>query len=63
MKKLILILSLLQLTMLITQSCVVLVKTDNGKHKGWYKSKAHNSPISPYHPSNSNPGKHKKNKK
>ena len=41
-------------------SCVVLVKKDNGKHKGWFKN-----PNNPHHPHSTNPagkskGKHKK---
>lgn len=38
-----------------TTSCVVLVKDDNGKHKGWFKH-SHN----PHHPNSTNPGKNKK---
>jgi hypothetical protein len=59
MKKIILILMLGQLSLLITQSCVILVKKDNGKHKGWYKT-THPSHKTPVHPSNTAPGKHKK---
>lgn len=35
-------------------SCVVLVREDNGKHKGWYKN-----PHNPHHPHSTNPGKSK----
>jgi hypothetical protein len=37
-------------------SCVVLVKEDNGKHKGWFKNS-----NNPHHPDNTNPGKSKGN--
>ncbi|MFA5819022.1 MAG: hypothetical protein WC854_07060 [Bacteroidales bacterium] len=37
-------------------SCVVLVKKDNGRHKGWYKN-----PNNPHHPYSTNPGKTKGN--
>ncbi len=40
-------------------SCAVIVKSNNGNHKGWYKN-----PNNPHHPQSSNPGisvgKHKK---
>ena len=40
------------------ESCVVLVKEDNGKHKGWYKN-----PHNPHHQFSNNfgqgKGKHK----
>ena len=29
-----------------TQSCTVLIRKDNGKHKGWYKNT--NNPHNPY---------------
>ncbi|MFL5765567.1 MAG: hypothetical protein ACJ77K_16600 [Bacteroidia bacterium] len=32
-------------------SCVVVSKTDNGKHKGWYKN-----PHNPHNPLSNNPG-------
>jgi hypothetical protein len=35
-------------------SCVVLVKKDNGKHKGWYKN-----PNNPHNPYSTNPGNSK----
>jgi len=35
-----------------TSSCVVSGKSDNGKHKGWYKN-----PNNPHHPNSTNPGK------
>jgi hypothetical protein len=37
------------------ESCVVLVKDDNGKHKGWYKN-----PKNPHHPFTNNPGHSKR---
>lgn len=37
-------------------SCVVLVKRDNGRHKGWFKH-----PQNPHNPYNSSNGKHKSN--
>ncbi|MCX6320463.1 MAG: hypothetical protein NTX93_01475 [Bacteroidia bacterium] len=37
-------------------SCVVLVKKDNGYHKGWFKN-----PNNPHHPYSTNPGKSKGN--
>jgi len=40
-----------------TTSCLVLVKKDNGKHKGWHKNS-----NNPHHPNSSNPG-HSKGKK
>jgi hypothetical protein len=33
-------------------SCVVVAKSDNGKHKGWYKN-----PNNPHNPNSMNPGK------
>lgn len=33
-------------------SCVVVAKSDNGKHKGWYKN-----PNNPHNPNSINPGK------
>jgi ABC-type oligopeptide transport system substrate-binding subunit len=41
-----------------TTSCVVLVKENNGKHKGWFKN-----PNNPHHPYSTNPGKSKGNHK
>jgi hypothetical protein len=32
-------------------SCLVVTKTDNGKHKGWYKN-----PHNPHNPLSNNPG-------
>jgi len=40
--------------MLNLSSCVVYVKKDNGKHKGWYKN-----PNNPHNPQTTNPGKAK----
>ena len=37
-------------------SCVVLVKKDNGKHKGWFKNS-----NNPHNPISTNPGKSKGN--
>jgi len=37
-----------------TSSCLVFVKTDNGKHKGWFKNS-----NNPHHPNSTNPGKSK----
>ncbi|UKN02276.1 hypothetical protein K6119_01925 [Paracrocinitomix mangrovi] len=42
---------------IITSSCTVSIRHDNGKHKGWYKN-----PKNPHHPRSNNPG-HKKHKK
>ena len=39
-------------------SCVVLVKKDNGRHKGWFKN-----PNNPHNPYSTNPGKSKGNSK
>ena len=39
-------------------SCVVVYKTDNGKHKGWYKNR-----NNPHHPNSTNPGHTKKEHK
>ncbi len=36
-------------------SCVVFVKHDNGKHKGWFKNS-----NNPHHPNTTNPGHTKK---
>ncbi len=35
-------------------SCAVMVRKDNGKHKGWYKNS-----NNPHHPFTTNPGKAK----
>lgn len=35
-------------------SCAVMVRKDNGKHKGWYKNS-----NNPHHPFSTNPGKAK----
>ncbi|HET6245186.1 MAG: hypothetical protein H0V01_12045 [Bacteroidetes bacterium] len=46
-----------------TSSCLVVVKKDNGRHKGWFKNT-----NNPHHPHSTNPGngnsggKGKKNK-
>jgi hypothetical protein len=37
-----------------TQSCIVLNKKDNGKHKGWYKNKKN-----PHNPKHNNSKKNK----
>lgn len=41
-----------------TTSCFVLVKKDNGKHRGW-----NNNSNNPHHPNSTNPGKAKGNLK
>ncbi len=41
-----------------TSSCAVIVKRDNGVHRGWYKI-----PDRPHHQNSENPGKHKGNRK
>lgn len=35
-------------------SCVVFVRKDNGRHKGWHKN-----PNNPHHPTTKNPGNNK----
>ena len=47
---------LFTLSLLSQTSCVVVHKSDNGKHKGWYKN-----PKNPHNPNSTNPGKSKGN--
>ncbi len=49
MKKILML--LLPLGLLMGSGSCVVVKHDNGKHKGWYKNR-HN----PHHPASDNPG-------
>jgi hypothetical protein len=52
--KTIAIFSLFNLFLFNASSCIVFVKKDNGKHKGWTKN-----PNNPHHPASTNPGKAK----
>ncbi|MBK7133631.1 MAG: hypothetical protein IPH69_12660 [Bacteroidales bacterium] len=52
------VLVLCALFLLSTTSCVVLVKKDNGNHKGWYKN-----PKNPHNPNYLDLGNRKGNKK
>jgi hypothetical protein len=54
--KSILILILCLIVVFSSTSCVVLVKRDNGNHKGWFKN-----PKNPHNPNYMDMGKHKGN--